>query len=512
MQARHAAYNGMQRSMSEFSAKVLGRPLRPYQVTWADRVVAVASARRPETIVVEMPRQSGKNETSAQVEVALLARHARRGGDIVKTAPTWKPQIVNSKLRFDARAQDAARRLYWLQFKPAQGYIYQCGAAAIQFLSADPNSSVVGATASLMMEIDEAQDVDKAKYNKDFAPMRASTAAPIVAYGTSWTDDTLLEELKNSVLSGRSPGQVYRVSPDQVADASPAYGAFVDGEVARLGRDHPLIKTQYFLEPLAQAGRMLGPQQLEGMIGRHQRQRQRGNQPQIVAGLDFAGADELAGDLVSLTTGSQRDSVALTLGAVEWITIAEGLIVPYCRILDRYEWVNVNPVTVHSALYDILATQWQVDSVCCDATGIGGASTAFLAAAINRGPGFEPVRAITFDGAWTAHTRLTFQYLAMVNGRRLVDYAAPFDPTAQAKLETQPEDITARAWWQRGHAKLTGKTGQKLKAAVPEAEGHDDLFYSELLMVDAAYNLGQPAFVTSDRIDFYGGGGNANSF
>lgn len=502
MTTRPHAFRQYQRSMAPFSRDVVGVPLYPYQVEWADYALQVVAERRNETVCVEMPRQSGKNETSAQLETALLARSGRAGGDIVKCAPTFKPQIVNSKARFAARSTQALQRLPFLKFKPSMGYIYQCGLASIQFLSAEKNASVVGATASLLLEVDEAQDVDRTVFNKNFSPMRASTGAPVVAYGTTWTDDTLLEEFKRSVEEGRTPGKVFRVLPEIVADANPAYGDFVDAEVKRLGRDHPLIRTQYFLEALPQAGRMLKPDQLRSLAGEHKRQEKRAGEAQIVAGLDFAGADEVAGELVSLGTGG-RDSVALTIAAVEWATVAEGLIVPHARILDRYEWTNVNPVTLHSALYDILQNRWRVDRVHCDDTGVGAASTAFLAGALNKHS--ERVIGVTFDGAWNAHTRLAFQYIAAVLGMRLKDYTPGFDPVEVATTEAPDrDDVTRHAWWQRAHAKLDGRPGQRVKAYVPENEGHDDLLLSELLMMDAAYNAGRPQMITTGQVDFYG--------
>lgn len=509
------AFRNHQRSMALFSRNVIGLPLYDYEVEWADRMLEVVSEKRTETIVIEMPRQSGKNETSAQVETAILAKFARRGGNIVKTAPTWKPQIVNSKERFAARAAQVSQRLPFLQFKPSQGYKYKCGLAGISFLSADPHASVVGDTASLLLEVDEAQDISHDKFDKDFAPMRASTGAPLVLYGTTWTDDTLLEQFKKAILEGRTAGHVFRVLPEAVGEANPRYWDFVESEIARLGsRDHPFIRTQYFLEPLTTAGRMLKPDHLELMIGAHARQTQRQNETQIVAGLDFAGADETA-TLVSLGAQSGRDSVALSIGAVDWQIITYGpqeaenatrqSLVPRVRILARYEWTNINPVTLHGALYELLWNKWKVDRVHCDDTGIGATSTAFLADALNR-HSRERVAGCTFDSAWNMHTRLAFQYMATVLGGRIQDYQAQgFDPIAVAGAESvDADDVDRHGWWQRGHAKLEGKAGQKVRASVPSNEGHDDLLVSEMLLVDAAYAVGKPRQMQSTQVNFYG--------
>jgi len=491
---RREAFQRYQSDIFLFSRDIIGLPLRSYQVPWAQYICEAIAEARNEIITVEMPRQSGKNETSSQIQVWALSRFGKRGGAATKTAPTYKPQIVNSMLRFDQRASMAMGRMPFLGFRSSHGYIKRCHRAELHFLSADPNASVVGATASLFMEVDEAQDVDQAKYDKDFSPMRASTGAPVIAYGTTWTDTTLLERFKADVSEGRAKGRVFRITPEQVADANPRYGEFVDSEVARLGRDHPLVKTQYFLELLPNAGRMLKRQQLLLMHGDHERKERREGERQIVAGLDFAGADEDAGDLVSLSNQSSRDSVALTIGALEWVKIATGIVEPHVRILARYEWSNVNPVSLHTTLYDVLWNRWRVDRCHCDATGIGSTSTAFLAQAINgKGGNSERIVAQTFDSAWTAHTEEAFNYLAAVNGVRLLDYQQSFDVLQVAGADmADPEDTDKRAWWQRGHARLDAKPGKKVKASVPDAEGHDDLIRSELLMVNAAYNAGAP--------------------
>ena len=55
------------------------------------------------------------------------------------------------------------------------GYIVRLGKARAIFLSADESANVVGNTAHILLEIDEAQDVSKDKYTKEFKPMGATT-------------------------------------------------------------------------------------------------------------------------------------------------------------------------------------------------------------------------------------------------------------------------------------------------------------------------------------------------
>lgn len=505
--SRQAAFRRYQHSQILFSRDVIGVALYPYQEGWADHIRSAVTEHRNETIVVEMPRQSGKNETSAHVETGILAEFGRKGGQVVKCAPTWKPQIVNSKMRLEERSAQASDRLRFLGFRNRYGYMRECGRASIAFLSAAPAASVVGATASLLMEVDEAQDVEKSKFDKDFSPMRASTGAPVVFYGTPWTDDTLLERAKQDVADGRVDGSIYRIAWEEVAAANPAYGVFVENEIRRLGREHPLIRTQYLLQQLATGGRPITVQHLRLMLGDHEAANRRTNQGQIVAGLDFAGADEDAGDLEALLrTASARDSVALTIGELHWMRIADGIEEPVIKILDRYEWLNIHPTALHSQLYEILWNRWRVDRVHCDATGLGETGTAFLQRAVNK-PNRERVVGIKFDAAWTAQTRMASAYLAMIYGGRLKDYpAAGFDPIAVAGSEAAPRgDAVQQAWWQRGHVRLAGRPGKKFRLAVPDDEGHDDMLVSELLMVDAAYACGRPQSMQSGAVDWYDG-------
>ena len=484
------AYRTYRRNIAAFSRDVIGYPLYKYQITWAQHIMDVVASHQNKTIVVKMPRQSGKNEASAQLEVAILARFGVKGGEIVKVAPTFKPQIVNSKLRLDLRSRQAMDRLPELQFRATMGYMLRCRNAGISFLSADPKASVVGATASLLLEVDEAQDVQPAIYDKNFAPMRSSTAAPVVAYGTTWSDDTLLQLLENDVLEGRTPGQVFTVTVDAVAAENPAYGDYVTAETARLGRQHPLIKTQYYMEVLANRGRIFNKTQLQSMLGDHLSQTGRTTQTQIVAGLDFAGADENAGELISITTGSKRDSVALTIGAVTWNRVVVGVIEPSVRILARYEWTNLHPLSLNSVLYTLLAQTWKISRIHCDATGIGATGTSLLAKQLDPA-GSGRVVARIFDGSWNTQTELASYYIAAVNAGRLLDYKPTgFDPIAIAgQPEPDRNDPDHHAWWQRGHARLEARPSQRFRAYVPQTEGHDDLLISEMLMVEAAHHL-----------------------
>ncbi len=110
--------------------------------------------------------------------------------NLVKCAPTFKPQAVISMMRLKDRLNDAGFAGIW---GSELGYINRLGYARAIFLSADEQANVVGNTAHLLLEIDESQDVPREKYAKEFKPMGATTNATTIHYGTTWDDSTTVE-------------------------------------------------------------------------------------------------------------------------------------------------------------------------------------------------------------------------------------------------------------------------------------------------------------------------------
>jgi hypothetical protein len=108
---------------------------------------------------------------------------------------------------------------------------------------------VVGATASTLLECDEAQDVTIAKWDKEINPMAASTNATKVFWGTAWTSQTLLAREKRAALEAQKADGIQRVfetDANLVGKEVEAYKKFVQNETARLGANHPFVLTQYF--------------------------------------------------------------------------------------------------------------------------------------------------------------------------------------------------------------------------------------------------------------------------
>lgn len=107
-------------------------------------------------------------------------------GTIVKAAPTFTPQSINSRLRLLSLLDTPlTRERTWQSHGHIIGLAPQADPALVRahagprvmFFSAAPESNVVGATADLLLEIDEAQDVAPEKFDRDFRPMASTTNA-----------------------------------------------------------------------------------------------------------------------------------------------------------------------------------------------------------------------------------------------------------------------------------------------------------------------------------------------
>jgi len=302
-----------------------GIRLRRYQQTVAIAILDAVLFKPGHSFVVMFPRQSGKNELQAQLEALILMRFMRTGGELVKISPTWKPQSQNAMRRLQ-RVLNQHPLLHDIWQKDS-GYRFTVGKASITFLSGSPEANIVGATASLLLQVDEAQDISIEKYDKEIAPMAASTNATRVFWGTAWTEDTLLaRELRQAQQIETQDGirRAFVLNADQVAREVPAYGLFVQRQVAMLGRDHPMVRTQFYSELLENGGRLFHDGRLALLRGEH---------PLLTAPqpggiyafcLDVAGEDQgLSGS--GMLSNPQRDFSALTIVSIDRQPAAWGL-------------------------------------------------------------------------------------------------------------------------------------------------------------------------------------------
>ena len=426
--------------------------------------------RKGMTFSVEIARQGGKNELSAQLEVLLLTLFISRGGNAIKCSPTFKPQTVISMMRLKERLNDWGYAGVWIT---EMNYIVRLGNARQIFLSADESANVVGNTAHILLEVDESQDVSREKYAKEFRPMGASTNVTTVHYGTTWDDSTLLEEVKQLNLElERKDGikRHFRYDWQEVARHNPDYLRYVEGERERLGESHPLFQTQYCLKPIHGGGGFLSPGQMAQMQGSHSRRRHPDLTGVYVAGIDLAGEAEEGEDAALRALKPKRDSTVVTIGELDLSDRQPdaGLLYPRVNIVEQYWWTGRPHPTLFPQLADLLKNVWRVRRAVVDATGVGAGVASFLARTL----GTSVVTPFNFTQA--SKSGLGFDLLAAINSGRVKMYAS--DGSEEFR----------EFWFQVAKARSTFRPNQTMNFYVDPAVGHDDFLTSLALLVKAA--------------------------
>ncbi|MDQ7790418.1 MAG: hypothetical protein RDU41_10285, partial [Clostridia bacterium] len=444
------------------------KSLRPYQVEPALCIIDSIENRKSKIITVMISRQGGKNETSAQLEGYLMTRYKKRGGTIVKAAPTWKPQIVNSMMRLkEVLDNPLTKGLHKGQF----GFMRRLGNCLTAFFSAQPTAEVVGATASILLEIDEAQDVEQQKYDKDFAPMGADQAVTTVFWGTAWDTDNMLERQrqtnkdKDEALARERGCRVEDLPPEdrhnfeynahEVAKHNPNYEAYFQREIERLGEDHPIILTQYLLQAIAAAGKFFSPQQRVRLQGEYARYHQPTQGKRHVAAIDIAGKDEEAQDAALRDLKPQKDSTVLLIGELDF-TACDGIV----NIRPRVNIVEITYRTGHDfdqQKLELLADLqvWKPEIVVVDAVGIGADTAAWLGKKYGS-------RVIEHHATDTANSEDAYEILARIN-------------TGLLKMFENDQSEEYQEFWNQAKAcRYELKAGKRMRFFVPESEGHDD--------------------------------------
>jgi hypothetical protein len=407
-----------------------GLKLRRYQEAAARAIVNSVLHHKGLSFVVIFPRQSGKNELQAQVQAYLLTLLSGERNEIVQISPTWKPQAENAMRRLEeVLTGNLIVKNWWHKHF---GHIYQVGKARVVFLSGSPSANIVGATASALLSVDEAQDILIEKFDKEIAPMTASTNATTVFWGTAWTRRTLLaRELRTAKALEEQDGvrRVFHLNADRVMAEVPAYSAHLAAQVARLGRNHPMIRTQYYCEEIDAEGGLFSSERQTLMQGSHPYATQPRPGAIYVMLLDVAGADEGVQDLDSgILVNPGRDATALTVVAVE--AGDDPGHAPVFRVVHRRLWVGVS----HTRLFGqirALAEAWHVTRLVVDATGVGAGLAAFLDKAL-------PGRVEPFIFSAKTKSELGWGFLAIIDSGRFRDYAVPEnDSGEQARLRAK---------------------------------------------------------------------------
>lgn len=451
-----------------------GLQLRSFQIEIALAIVDSVIHRRGLTFVVLISRQGGKNELQAHIESYLLRILSLIGffgsgvdAKAVKAAPTFKPQLHNSMLRLrEVLDRNVLTRGHW---KRELGYIFRIGRASLTLLSGQKEANVVGATANFFLECDEAQDFLIDVWDARFAPMGASGDPTTVFWGVEWTDGTLLAREEDAALElEKRDGikRVFRFDADAVGAEVPAYARYVKKQIEKLGLNHPLIQSQYFLKRIGAEGGMFPEVRRALMVGDHPRRHspQAGKTYAFV--IDVAGEDESAEGAALREREPRKDSTWLTIVECDLSTLADELIAaPSYLAVDAEQWTG----TKHWALYAEIKAKvqlWDPRYIVLDATGVGSGLASFLQKAF-------PTKVILFVFSLQSKSQLGWDYLAVVETGR-------FKYWARANVRDESDEF----WRAAEHCQyqvLPGE-GKIMKWGVPD--GTRDLRTGEMVHDD----------------------------
>lgn len=469
-----------------------GFTLRAYQRPVVQAILDSITLGRGLSLAVMFPRQSGKNELQAQIEAFLLYRFAEQGGEIVKIAPTLVPQALTGMHRLETTL--ASHPLTAHSWRKERGYIYRLGMARASFFSGAPSSHIVGATASLLLACDEAQDVLPVKWDKEVAPMAAAYNATRAFWGTAWTRQTLLSrEMRLAQQTEAEDGvqRAFLLDATQVAAEIPAYQEYLKSQIARLGRDHPLIRSQYFSEEIDAESGLFPPARRALMQGEHPIQFSPLPGAPYVLLLDVAGQDERTPDPFTASFAAldptweahaRRDATALTVVQVDLSTLDDPVLAaPSFRVVHRYLWTGVRHTTLYAQIR-ALAEHWNAQHLVVDATGIGAGLASFLSHAL-------PGRVIPFTFSVQSKSELGWAFIALVESGCYKEYRPP--PEAGLGEAARPAALQERFWREAAfcQAHVLEGPARRLRWGVPEGQRdpatgepvHDDLLISAAL-------------------------------
>jgi hypothetical protein len=370
-----------------FSNLIIKRPLRRYQLEPVDAVLDSILNQKGLEFLIVFPRQAGKNEAMSQMIAYLLNLLQRAGGNIVFAAVGDGLGMAIERL--EEHLDNPWNRTQWTRkVRPTRRCL---GKAAVLFLSAHPQAFARGQTAHHLLVVDETQDRDGSHIEAVFTPMRAANNATAAYIGTvKLTTDYLWTKKKELERAQAADGikRIFFVYPDQVAAENPAYALFLDRQIAKHGRQHPIVASEYFLEPIDGAGGLFPERRRRLMLGSHPRH----TAPQpghiYVATLDVAGEDEAATDPIAQLKHPARDYTIATIFDLQHPPTHSYAPGPTYRAVDvfvdhgskHFEDHPGRPALVHRLIAWL--NDWGVSHVIADESGVGQGVVSWLGAAL----------------------------------------------------------------------------------------------------------------------------------
>lgn len=373
------------RHIDLFSRYVLGIPLYGYQLAPLQAIVDSVLNRRGYDFLLIFPRQSGKNEAVAHLFVFLLNVLQAHEGSIIFAA--IGDGVGRGLRRLEERLDNDLNRGYWR--KASRPLRRALGKAAVVFLSSHSGAHARGETAHWLLVVDELQDNDAQHIEAVFEPMRAAYNATAVYLGTvRLSSDALWQKRRALERQQAADGvqRVFMVPPQQVTRENADYARFLQRKTAQLGLEHPIVQSEYYLQPIDAEGGLFPPRRLRLMRGQHARQ----DAPQpgrtYVATLDVGGQDEGATSALAQLKNPARDYTVATIFELQPAQgVAPG---PTYRAVDvfvdhgsrHFQDAPGKPSLVQRLV--AFLQHWRVAHVVGDATGVGEGMLDWLSAAL----------------------------------------------------------------------------------------------------------------------------------
>ena len=398
--------------------------LRSYQAEALRTIFDAVMAGKGGRFAVTFPRQSGKNETQAQLEAAVMAASLWRGGNIIKILPTEKNQgristeRLAGVLKGGSQIPEGDLTPSFRSIKTKKDEITY-GTTKLRCLSASPNAAIVGATADLMLEVDEAQMVPADKFDREAAPMAASTNAVQVFWGTAWDDQTLLSrETRLAHLDGDKDGRkhVFTTTCVEVGKEVPEYAEFVKSQIERLGREHPAVRTQFFCEEITELTSMFTADRIIKMKGDHDPLYGPEQDRCYVFLIDVAGSDELTPSSKKANGFSDRRDATV-------VTICD-VYLPEDKAYDKknFVWKVVARRLYRNTRTELLEKElcgeidrWKPKKIIIDHSGMGAMLSDILIGKYKR-------KVYPIDITAPNKTKMAWDFLSMVDTGRWVEY------------------------------------------------------------------------------------------
>jgi hypothetical protein len=250
--------------------------------------------------------------------------------------------------------------------------------------------------------------------------MAASTNATRVFWGTAWTSRTLLAREREAAEEKQKEDGIQRVwvlTADDVAKEVPAYGEFVAERIHQLGRNHPMVKTQYFSEEIDAEGGMFPADRIEKMQGSHTTQHKPIEGQLYAMTIDVAGedegaiGDEIDAESLSLLENPRRDATCATIFNLDLSTLPhDSKGAPTYKVARRYTWIGKKHTQLYRQLVAI-AKEWRVEYIVVDSTGVGAGLSSFLEKSF-------PGRVLPFLFTSKSKSDLGWQFLAVIETGR----------------------------------------------------------------------------------------------